>query len=299
MDGDAVTMLTKDEYDAYRTQCLNKFPFPTGTFLTKGENESGVTLTNGSVVSAAEASSYMALPAILLDPSDEEEGIQEGMWKVGDMQAREIGGKIYLFRCVDDNYTDRTDTDKSLALFLCDTVIPANEGMGYDASTGLQETRFFGNTNNYKYSAVNEWLEENQGFTGNLLTTNIGIENEYGGSTDAGSYDELDVRDLTRYPRSNPQVMYSQLFIPSVEEAIAMKDYLWKFNGSDENNAAEIINPYCKQYWLRTPQYGTDDMIYTVNLETGTIEPRSVKAESGDNYSSTGIRPMYVMTQRR
>lgn len=299
IDGEIVTMLTKAEYDQYKAESLNNYPFPSGMFLTKGDDMDAVTLTNGASVSAEAASGYMALPAILLDPSSEEEGIQGGIWNVGDMQAREIGGKIYLFRCVDSNYQDKTDTDKSLALFLCDTVIPANEGMGFDEITGLQDTRFFGETNNYKYSDINAWLEENQGFTGNLVTTNIGIANEYDGSTDTRSYDELDVRDLVRYPRSNPQVMYSQLFIPSVEEAIAMKDYLWKFNGSDENNAEEIINPYRRQYWLRTPQYGTDDMVYTVNLETGTIEPRSVKAESEDNYSSTGIRPMYIMAQRQ
>ena len=297
IDDSAVTMLTKEEYDAYRAACLNKFPFPTGTYLTKSEDENSVMLTNGTAVTKEEASSYSALPAILLNPSDEQEGIQGGVWHEGDMQAREIGGKLYLFRCVDANYMDKTHTDKSLALFVCDTIIPANEGMGYDEITGLQDTRFFGDTNNYKYSTINEWLVENSGNTNNMLSTNIGIQNEYSGSTAARSYENLDVRDLTRHTRSNPQVMYSQLFIPSVEEAIAMKDYLWKFNGSNANNAEEVITPYCRSYWLRTPEYGTDDMVYTVNLENGTIEPKSVKAESADNYSSTGIRPVYVMEQ--
>lgn len=299
IDGSAVTLLTKEEYDAYREACLNKYPFPTGTYLTKSDNMETVTLTNGEAVTKEEASSYAALPAILLNHSDEEEGIQGGTWSEGDMQAREIGGKLYLFRCVDDNYMDETNTDKRLALFVCDTVIPANEGLGYDEETGLQDTRFFGETNNYKYSTIHEWLTENQGNVNNMLSVNVGIRNEYSGSTAAGSYGNLDTRDLTRYKRNNPQVMYSQLFIPSVEEAIAMKDYLWKFGGSDTDNAEEVMNPYCRSYWLRTPEYGTDDMVYTVNLETGTIEPKSVKAESDDNYSSTGIRPVYVMEQSK
>lgn len=297
IDGSAVTLLTKEEYDTYREACLNKHPFPTGTYLTRGNNMETVTLTNGKTVTKEEASSYAALPTILLNPSGEEEGIKGGTWNKGDMQAREIGGELYLFRCVDDNYMDETNTDKSLALFVCDTIIPANEGLGYNEETGLQDTRFFGGTNNYKYSTIHEWLTENQGNVNNMLSVNVGIRNEYSGSTAKGSYSNLDTRDLTRYKRKNPQVMYSQLFIPSVEEAIAMKDYLWKFGGSDVNNTEEVINPYCKSYWLRTPEYGTDNMVYAVNLETGTIEPKSVKAENADNYSSTGIRPVYVMEQ--
>lgn len=297
IDGSAVSTITKEEYDRYKAAALNKYPFPSGKYLTKTSDGNNITLTDGTVVSKEDASSYGIIPVFVMEKSDEDEGIRTGHWNVGDMQARYIGDKLYLFRCVSDNWTDKTNTDKSLALFLCDTVIPANEGMGYDDITGLQDTRFFGENNNYKYSIINEWLTDHAGDTGNLITTNIGIQNEYSGSTKDRGYENLDVRDLTRYTRSNPQVMYSKLFIPSVEEAIAMKDYLWKFNGSDKNNASEITTPYCRQYWLRTPEYGTSDMVYCVNLETGKIEPISVKAKDADNYSSTGIRPMYVVEQ--
>ena len=76
-----------------------------------------------------------------------------------------------------------------------------------------------------------------------------------------------------------------------------MKEYLWKFHGSDMNNGAEVINGYCGSYWLRTPKYQTTDMVYTVNLRTGVIEPRCVKAADGNPVCDVGIRPMYVVEQ--
>lgn len=297
INGNAVSILTKEEYDKYQLLSINSFPFPSGTFLTRGVDTTAVTLTDGTKVSKEEASRYPIRPVILLDRSEEEEGIRTGIWKEGDMQAQEIDGKLYLFRCVDANYTDKTNTDKSLALFLCDTVIPSNEGLGFDETDGTQSTRFFGETNNYKYSVINQWLSNKKAATSNLVMTNIGIVNEYAGATETGKYQSLDNRSLTCFTRDKAQVMYSNFFIPSVEEAIAMKNYLWKFNESDKNNAAEIINNYCEAYWLRTPQYGTEDMIYTVNLKTGVIEPKSIKGIEGYGVSNTGIRPMYIVEQ--
>lgn len=296
-EGSAASMLTKAEYDQYRLLSVNNFPFPSGMFLTKENDTSAVILTDGTKVSKEDADRYPIRPTILMDRSEEEEGVHTGIWKEGDMQAREIGGKIYLFRCIDDNYTDQTNTDKSLALFLCDSVISSKEGLGFDEEDGTQSTRFFGDTNNYKYSMVNQWLSDNKTVTGNLIMTNAGIKNEYTGATETGRYHSLNIRSLTRFARDKAQVMYSNLFIPSVEEAVAIKDYLWKFNGSEKNNAAEIISNYCESYWLRTPRYGTDDMVYTVNLKTGVIEPKSVKETEGNQVSNTGIRPMYIMEQ--
>lgn len=297
IDGDVASMLTKAEYDQYRTARLNNFAFPSGTYLTKGDDMNVVILTNGTTVSAKDADNYAIRPTLLMNRSEEEEGVRTGIWNVDDMQVREIGDKLYLFRCVDANYTDKSNTDKSMALFLCDTVIAANEGLGFDEADSTQSTRFFGATNNYKYSAINDWLNENKSKTGNLLMTNIGIVNEYSGTTETGKFQSLDVKSLTRFTRDTAQVMYSNLFIPSVEEAIEMKDYLWKFNGSDKNNASDIINNYRESYWLRTPQYDTDDMVYTVNLRTGVIEPKSVKKTSENTVSNAGIRPMYVVEQ--
>ena len=298
VDGGIVTMLTKEEYDRYKAAAENNFLFPEGTYLTRTTNGNQITLTNGTQISKDEAANYAVRPAILLNASDEKEGyVRSGHWKVGDLQSREINGKTYLFRCVNANYKDKTNTDKSVALFLCESVIPADEGMDYEENDGPKLTRFFGENNNYRYSDVNAYLTDHIGDDGNLLSTNIGIAAEYTGSTRTNAYQSLDISDLTRYTRSNPQVMYSKLFVPSVEEAVAMKDYLWKLNGASSNNADDYVTPRCDSYWLRTPVHGTDDMIYTVNMMTGAIEPKLVKQADENNYSSTGIRPMYIVEQ--
>lgn len=297
IDGDVVSMLTKEEYDKYQAAADNQYRFPSGVYLTKSNDMDAVTLTNGTRVSKEDASNYEIHPTLLLNRSETEEGLHSGVWRVGDLQVRELGGKLYLFRCVNANYQDKSNTDKNLALFLCDTVIPSNEGMGFDEPDETQSTRFFGESNNYKGSVISQWLDENKSKTGDLVGTNVGILNEYTGTSRKGAYENVDVRDFVKYERGTPQVMYSNLFIPSLEEALSMKDYLWKFNDSDKNNASEIINNYRSSYWLRTPVHGTDDMIYTVNLKTGAIEPKSVKATEGNSVSNTGIRPMYVVEQ--
>ena len=114
-------------------------------------------------------------------------------------------------------------------------------------------------------------MNESKSKTGYLVMANNGIVNEYSGATGTGKFQILDIKALTRFTRNNVQVMYSNFFIPSVEEAIAMKDYLWRFNGSDRNNSSDIINNYRESYWLRTPHHGSDDMIYAVNLRTGVL----------------------------
>lgn len=297
IEGDAVSMLTKEEYDKYQAAADNQYRFPSGVYLTKSNDMDTVTLTNGAKVSKEEASNYEIHPTLLLNRSETEEGLHSGVWQVGDLQVRDIGGILYLFRCVNANYQDKSNTDKRLALFLCDTVIPSNEGLGFNEPDETQSTRFFGETNNYKGSTISQWLDENKSKTGDLVETNVGIANEYTGSSRKGAYGNVDIRDFTKHERGTPQVMYSNLFIPSLEEALSMKDYLWKFNGSDQNNASEIINNYRSAYWLRTPVHGTDDLVYTVNLKTGSIEPKPVKATEGNEVSNTGIRPMYVVTQ--
>ncbi len=294
---DAVTMLTKDEYDSYKNSALNNFMFPTGTYLTRSDFTDKVVLTSGAEITKESVDSYEVHPAFLLKPSEAVEGIRSGIWKEGDLHLRAIGEKNYIFRCVDASYTDSSNSGKTLAVFLCDSVIPANEALGFDEPDGTQSTRFFGADNNYKNSTVNSWLQANVSKTGNLTESNIGILTEYTGSTAEGTYSSFDVRDFTSYDRSTPQVFYSNFFIPSLEEAIAMKSYLWKFNNSDSDNAEEVTGTYCNSYWLRTPVYGTSDMVYTVNLKTGAIEPKKVSATAENMKSDTGIRPVYFVEQ--
>jgi len=297
LNGDAASILTKEEYDLYHAAGENRYAFPEGTYLAKGEDMEQIVLTDGKTISKDEADLYEVHPVLLLKRSEENQAVRTGIWKEEDLQAREIGGKLYLFRCVDANYKDQSGTDKSLALFLCDTVIPSNEGLSFEEEGNTQSTWFFGDSNNYKYSDIHKWLSDNRASAGDLVKVNVGIANEYAGSTEHGGYESLDSSSLARFARRNPQVLYTDLFIPSVEEALAMKEYLWKFHGSDMNNGAEVINGYCGSYWLRTPKYQTMDMVYTVNLRTGVIEPRRVKAMDGNQVCDVGIRPMYVVEQ--
>ena len=45
-------------------------------------------------------------------------------WKIGDRISREIDGKFFAFRCIDQNYYGAGDSGQAGALFLCDQVIP-------------------------------------------------------------------------------------------------------------------------------------------------------------------------------
>ena len=300
-NGDLVTILSKEEYEKYKKSAGESYIFPDGTFLLKNEKEDKILTTNGED-DAENADNYAVRPVIVLPDSDINTGAEGGAWSVNDLQARKIGNKIWLFRCVDENYEDKSETPKHLALFLCDTVIPSNYEMGFgigkdEDTDGQQETRFFGNNNNYKYSTIASFLKENTKDTGDLVRVNVGVENEYSGETKKGAWNRLLASDLTAHKRSVSQVYYSDIFIPSVEEAIAMKDYLFKFNGSDKNNAKDIVNNYRRGYFLRTPEYGTTDKVYYVDLVTGRIATTNAVAKSTDDVCEVGIRPAYVVEQ--
>ena len=283
-DGRSVGLLTLEEYRAYRAQAANVYKFPSGlTVLHEGSGEDGlVALSNGTRVSPEEAGTKPVHPVIFMDAGGAVEGTVSGRWKVGDFQSRHIGGKSYLFRCVNDNYKDNSNLDKTMAIFLCDTVIPSYEGLGFNEDNTKRDTRFFGENNNYRYSVIRQFLRENQRETGSLVTMDVGVKNEYEGSTATGSFEALNEKDLTRHKRNVSQYLEEQLFIPSVEEALDMRDYLCKFDRSGRDNIDAVYDgQYLTSYWLRTPVYGTDDMVYTVNLKDGTIEPHPVQEEYG------------------
>ena len=75
-------------------------------------------------------------------------------YSIGDVQARTIGDKIYLFRCIDDDYEDAMDNSQKTALFLSDSVIRSD-------IVGASKKLNFGDNNNYKYSRIREWLLDN------------------------------------------------------------------------------------------------------------------------------------------
>lgn len=237
-------------------------------------------------------------------------------WNIGDVQAREIDGEIYLFRCIDQNYADGMETHRKSALFLCDSVIPANFGSEYcrkpDAD-GLYDYQFipgpivnFGAESDYKYSAIRTWLTDCEQNFFNTEPVNIGISRAYTGSTGAGMYSQFQESELTgAYIGS--QRMSGKLFILSVDEAIRYKDWLWKFDGSESENPETQIGRFCKGYWLRTPEGagGNHDTgrVYIVDLVNGNLHPCAVSPESGTaddelNVTGTaGVRPVFTMPQ--
>lgn len=200
---------------------------------------------------------------------------------IGDLQVRTIGNKLYVFRCIDDDYEDAMENSQKLALFLCDSIIRSD-------INGVSKKIQFGDSNNYKYSKVREWLLDNAN-DDFVHETYIGITNSYLGATTIGAYEQFSEGDLVG-ESSGFQQLQDRVFILSVDEAIKYKDYLWKFHGSEENNPESQISAYSKGYYLRTPQTNGKG-IYAVSLVDGNIRP----VEISD--TSMGIRPAMAVPQ--
>ncbi|WP_367568538.1 DUF6273 domain-containing protein [Lacrimispora sp.] len=223
---------------------------------------------------------------ICYEPVDE---VPEAVhYSIGDVQARTIGGRIYLFRCIDDDYEDAMGNSQKTALFLCDSVIRSDV-------EGAEKKLNFGPNNNYKYSKVRQWLTD-QADAGFVHETYIGITRSYRGVTGKGMYEQFNESDLAGFDRGF-QLLQDRVFILSVDEALEYRDYLWKFNGSEINNPESQLSAYSKGYYLRTPQdKGLDNLwygdgIYSVSLTDGNIKP----VNAGD--TSMGIRPVMAITQ--
>ena len=210
-------------------------------------------------------------------------------YSVGDVQYRTIGNKTYSFRCIDEDYEDALNNSQKAALFLCDSVIRSD-------IMGTSKKLNFGDNNNYKYSKVREWLQNNASDTRFLHDAYIGITRSYIGSTGRGTYEQLKESSLMGYDRLY-QTMEDKVFVLSVEEALKYRDYLWKFNGSETNNPDSQISAYSKGYYLRTPQNGgLEDFwygegIYAVSLTDGNIQPVNTSE------TSIGIRPIMTIPQ--
>lgn len=213
------------------------------------------------------------------EPADE---VPEAVhYSIGDLQIRTIGDKVYLFRCIDDDFEDAMENSQKLALFLCDSIIRSD-------INGVSKKLQFGDSNNYKYSQIREWLlaNANDDF---VHETYIGITKSYLGATTIGAYDQFSESHLVG-ESSGFQQLQDRVFILSVDEAIKYRNYLWKFNGSEENNPESQISAYSKGYYLRTPQTNGKG-IYVVSLSDGNIRP--VEASE----TSIGIRPVMAVPQ--
>lgn len=207
-------------------------------------------------------------------------------YNIGDVQARRIKGKIYLFRCIDEDYGKK-------ALFLCDSTIRSD----IDSSAATVKKLTFGSNNNYKYSYIRTWLNDNADDLFGAEATLIGTNVAYQGATGDGSYEQFNENELVALEKPF-QLLEDEIFILSVEEAIQYREYLWRFGGSEENNQETQYSAYSRGYYLRTPQYKGENGfeygpgIYVVDF-SGSIHPVSVS--STDNI---GIRPVIAIRQQ-
>lgn len=221
------------------------------------------------------------------------EGLEEVHFQLGDIQIRNVAGKSYRFRCIDEDYRDGTNGCESAALFLCDTVIRPDQEGGWGAcgSTG------FGSTNNYKTSYVRKWIRDRMDASDcGLIYSFTGVNTAFQGATASSEYEQFSFDELQSYEKPF-QRMEDQMFLLSLEEAIQYRDVLWRFNGSPENNPETQYSYGSRGYFLRTPQYEGQagfeygKSIYAVDLADGSLHPVPV-SDTG-----MGIRPAITVRQ--
>ena len=220
---------------------------------------------------------------------------EQVVWKEGDVQLRKVGGQMLSFTCIDDDYHDWQDGHRKAALFLCDRVIRAD----VDTIPGENQTVFsFGKDNNYKTSKVRAWLQKNsQNSSFCLEPIHTGIQTAYTGSTEAGAFSQASERGLVRHDIGY-QLMNDRLFCLSLEEALAYRAFLWRFD-SGEDNPQSQVSAYSQGYYLRTPFYLQDEngkfaynrQIYGVDLVNGRLRPVGTDSET------YGIRPAFALPQ--
>lgn len=223
-------------------------------------------------------------------------------WRIGDTVVRNIDGKPYRFRCIDQNYADHMDDHSGGALFLCDTVIPADTGSEYRFETpddAAHDYVFypgpitrFGMSADYKYSAVRRWLRQSEAEFSDVKVVNTGVGRAYRGSTQEGMWEQFPGDELTGSDIGS-QKMTDRLFILSVDEAYRYRKWLWRFDGAAARNPESQISEFCKGYWLRTPCGNADGkQVYIVDLVNGNIRPEAVQVErnkAGEKEKGSGM----------
>ena len=242
-------------------------------------------------------------------------------WSLGDTVVREIDGERLRFRCIDENYSDEMEYHRQGALFLCDTVVPANYGSRYEFETpGDKEHGYefypgpivnFGDSCEYKYSAIRSWLQAAESGMDGAEPINTGVFRAYTGSTPEAMYSSFDGGTM-HGSYIGSQKMTDRLFILSVDEAFRYRDWLWRFDGAAEENPESQLGPFAKGYWLRTSagpwDTGEDSgtgAVYIVDLVNGNIHPTSITpAKAGGEQDAelnvtgtTGVRPAFVLPQ--
>ena len=241
-------------------------------------------------------------------------------WSIGDIVTRTLDGVSYRFCCIDQNYEEGGQKQgQSLALFLCESVIPANTGSEYvyekleDGSYGYVfhpgPIVNFGESSEYADSPVRSWLLSQNADAAVFPEASVGVEYSCMGLTEAGCFERFQPAALRTY-RLGSQILTDRYFLLSVEEAVRYREYLWKVNGCDAENSAANAGAFDGAYWLRTPMgdgSGQDTgCVYVVDLVNGNIHPQPVRpqatAAADEEVAVTGrvgVRPAFVLRQRK
>ncbi len=255
------------------------------------------------------------------DAQEEQSGTgQEGtlpdgrvFWRIGDRVLRKLGDTSYTFRCIDDDYGSGDGEGMSGALFLCESVIPANTGSRTfvtQRGDGSMETVFhegpavnFGDSSEYRDSRIRSWLISQEGCTG-ALPVPVGVTYGCRGETGEGEYGRFDAAAL-RFCPVGSQTLTDGCFILSLEEALKYRDELWKVNGYQEEECGEAAGPFARGYWLRTPfRDGSEKesgQVYVVDLVKGNLHPQQIRPDGETDdpelavTSPYGIRPAFVL----
>ena len=308
---DYAMSLTQEDYEAYKERIDG------GGFLLQDSEEGkvlGVDENGGYTLEDISQSTYGIRPAIVMETPDE--GTADTVhWNIGDIQARELDGQIYMFRCIDQNYSDAQQNHRKAALFICDSVIPANYGSDYEikqTEDGSHRYVFapgpivnFGNSNEYKYSSVYKWLEQQESVY-NMEPTHIGVNYAYMGNSPEQEFANFDDNSFSSYYIGS-QKLQAKFFILSLDEAIQYKDFMWKFEGSDKDNPETQYGSFSKGFWLRSPMGNSDNYdtgyAYIVDLVNGNIHPAAIKPQKDlgneelNVTTTTGVRPAFTMPQ--
>ena len=212
---------------------------------------------------------------------------EHGSWRTGDVIVRNIAGKTYSFRCIDDDYQDESGTYGKCALFLSQSVIRSD----CNRIGQTQELLSFGKNNNYKRSDVRSWLElESEKAVPDAESVYTGAVAAFMGKT--GDYDFSQTRmDDLQSVKLPFQDCHDRLFLLSLEEAYRYREFLWDMEG--------MGTMYSRGFWLRTPAYQADasgnfipgNMEYIVDFERGCFRQADV-SDTG-----IGICPAFCLPQ--
>ncbi len=211
-------------------------------------------------------------------------------WNLGDTVLREIGGQPCRFRCIDQDYQGN-------ALFLCDSVIPADFGSRYvyeTAEDGTHEYVYcpgpvekFGESSEYRESWVRRWLKEQEKKLPPSPAVNVGVTKSFMGRSEKGEEEQFDEGAFASFELGS-QRLTDRLFILSLDEAFLYRDYLWKVPDLP-------ASAFTRGYWLRSPMAGAGGgdtgYVYMVDLTEGSIHPHPAE-------SPAGIRPAFVLPQK-